>query len=54
MKIRDIVRKDPRELTLKLKTDKRKKRDIPDEWINIKAGSEDPNGDAPSPDDNIR
>ncbi len=53
MKLRDIVRKDPRELTLKLKTDKKKKRDIPDEWSRIRSGGEEPEQTV-SPDDNIR
>jgi len=35
MKLRDIVRKDPKELKRKFKDEKRKKRDVPDEWLNV-------------------
>lgn len=35
MKLRDLVRKDPKELKRKFKDEKRKKRDVPDEWLNV-------------------
>lgn len=43
MKLRDIVRKDPKELNLKLTSDKRRKRDKPGEWVNIRADGEGDN-----------
>lgn len=41
MKLRDIVRRDPKQLKITLKAEKRRKKDIPDEWLNIKSDGEE-------------
>lgn len=43
MKLRDIVRKDPKQMKTTLKAEKRRKKDVPDEWLNVKADGEGDN-----------
>lgn len=43
MKLRDIVRKDPKDLKPTLKAVKRRKKDPPDEWLRIRTDGEEAN-----------
>lgn len=43
MKLRELIRANPEIVKRDLKLKKRQKRDIPDEWINIKADGEGDN-----------